>query len=79
MIGRKTYRKTYSKKRKFFGGGKILLYTRNGPIYLGGGFPIGALFSAATLLLGPALFKKTIKKKMRRKDNYVMMKRATSK
>ena len=78
MRRRKPYRKIYSKKRKTFGRGKKLLYARNDRIYLGSGFPIGALIWAATSILGPALFKK-IFKKMRRKDNYVMIKRATPK
>ena len=56
----KTHRKTYSKKRKTLSRGKKLAYNRKGHIYLGSGFPIGALISAATSLLGPALFKNKI-------------------
>ena len=74
---RKTYRKTYSKKQKTFGKGKKLPYARNDRIYLGSGLPIGALISAATSLLGPALFKICFKK-MRRKDNYVKRHTQTS-
>ena len=43
MRRRKPYRKIYSKKRKTFGRGKKLLYARNDRIYLGSGFPFGAL------------------------------------
>ena len=78
MRRRKTFRKTYNKKRKTFGRWKKLPFARNSHIYLGSGFPIGALISVATSLLGPALFQKKFKK-VRRKDNYVMMKRATPK
>ena len=56
----KTYRKTYNKKFKTFGRGKKLPYARNGRVYLWSGVPIGALISAATSLLGPALLKKNI-------------------
>ena len=58
----KTYRKTYSTKQKIFDRGKKLPYNRNSRIYLGSGFPTRALISAATSLLGPALFKKMFKK-----------------
>ena len=78
MIRRKTYRNRCSKKRKTFGRGKKLPYTRNGRIYLGSSFPIGALISVATSLLSPALVKKYFEK-MRRKHNFVMMKKAKPK
>ena len=38
---------------------KKLPDAKNGRVYLGNGFPIGVLISAATSLLGPPLFKKT--------------------
>ena len=62
MRRRKTYKKTYSKKRKIFGRGKKLPYARSCCIYLGSGFPIAVLISAATSLLDPALFKKMLNK-----------------
>ena len=46
------------KKGKTFGIGKNLTYARKDRIYLGSGFPVGALISATTSLLGLALFKK---------------------
>ena len=46
------------KSRQTFGRGRKLPYTRNGYIYLDVGFPIRALISAGTSLLGPALLKK---------------------
>ena len=46
------------RRRKTFGRGKKLPYARNNRIYLGIGFPIGALISLATSLLDLALFKK---------------------
>ena len=46
---------------------KKIQYARNSRIFLGSGFPIGAWFSAATSLLGPALFKKNILKKWEEK------------
>ena len=67
MRRRKTYKQTYSNKRKTFGRGKKIQYARNSRIFLGSGFPIGAWFSAATSLLGPALFKKNILKKWEEK------------
>ena len=46
------------KSKQTFGRGRKLPYTRNGYIYLDVGFPIRALISAGTSLLGPALLKK---------------------
>ena len=42
MRTRKTYKQTYSNKRKTFGRGKKIQYARNSRIFLGSGFPIGA-------------------------------------
>ena len=67
MRRRKTYKQTYSNKRKTFGRGKKIQYARNSRIFLGSGFPIEAWFSVATSLLGPALFKKNILKKWEEK------------
>ena len=78
MRRRKTYRKTCSKKQKIFCRGKNLPYAKNGRVYFEIGFLIRALISAATCFLGPALLK-IFFKEMRRKYNYIMMKRATPK